>query len=448
MTDSDQTVATAPDSTDAEFSAPITRRDLLAGAAGAVGGAVLAGIPAVARAQQAAAAKAAKAAAPAAPPPPANPLPPIPDDPTKILGTPTAAVGTRSRFVTAVRTPTGQVTGTSLTPLQDLTGTITPADLHFERHHAGIPQIDPARHSLMIHGLVDRPMIFSVDDIKRFPQTTRVHFIECSGNGRSAFRDTKPEQTVQIVAGMTSNSEWTGVPLKVLFDECGVKSDAKWFLAEGSDAAMLTRSIPIEKAFDDAMIVWAQNGEPLQPAQGYPLRLLLPGFEGNSNVKWVRRLELGTGPWMTRWETSKYTDPLPDGKARIFSFELDAKSVITSPTFPATITKGWLPVSGLAWTGRGKITRVEVSTDGGKSWSDATLHGPALKKAHVRFTHMWEWNGAETTLMSRATDETGYVQPTRSELIKVRGIGTDYHFNPIYGWTVKSDGHVFFHGET
>jgi sulfane dehydrogenase subunit SoxC len=446
---SDSTDSSAAD--DGEFTSPITRRDLIAGAAGAVGGAVLAGIPSLARGQQAAKPAKAAAAAPAATPAPiapANPLPPLPDDPTKVLGTPTAAVGTRSRFVNAVRTPVGQVTGTSLTPLQDLTGTITPADLHFERHHGGIPQIDPARHSLMIHGLVDRPMVFSVDDIKRFPQTTRVHFVECSGNGRSAFRDTKPEQTVQIVAGMTSNSEWTGVPLKVLFDECGVKSGAKWFLAEGSDAVMLTRSIPVEKAFDDAMIVWAQNGEPLQPAQGYPLRLLLPGFEGNSNVKWLRRIELGTAPWMTRWETSKYTDPLPDGKARIFSFELDAKSVITSPTFPATISKGWLPVSGLAWSGRGKITRVEVSTDGGKSWSDATLHGPALKKAHIRFTHMWEWNGSETTLMSRATDETGYVQPTRSELIKVRGIGTDYHFNPIYGWTVKPDGKVFFHGET
>ncbi len=426
----------------------ISRRDLIAGAAGAVGGAVLAGLPSLAGGQQGPAkvVKAAATAAPAAAP--VSPYPPIPDDPTKILGTPTAPVGARSRFVVAVRNPTGQVTGTSLTPLQDLTGTITPADLHFERHHGGIPQIDPARHSLMIHGLVDRPLIFSVAEIKRFPQVTRVHFIECSGNGRSSFRDTKPEQTPQQVAGMTSNSEWTGVPLKVLFNEAGIKPQAKWFLAEGSDAAVMTRSIPIEKAYDDAMIVWAQNGEPLQPAQGYPLRLLLPGFEGNSNVKWLRRLELGTQPWMTRWETSKYTDPLPDGKARIFSFEIDAKSVITSPTFPTAITKGWWPVSGLAWSGRGKITRVEVSTDNGSSWTDATLHGPALKKAHVRFTHMWEWDGRETTLMSRATDETGYVQPTRATLVKVRGIGTDYHFNPIYGWTVKADGHVFFHGET
>jgi sulfane dehydrogenase subunit SoxC len=426
----------------------ISRRDLIAGAAGAVGGAVLAGLPSLAIGQQAVKQGAKPAAAAVAAVPPAPVFPPIPDDPTKVLGTPTAPIGARSRFVVAVRNPTGQVTGTSLTPLQDLTGTITPADLHFERHHGGIPQIDPARHSLMIHGLVDNPIVFSVGDIKRFPQVTRVHFVECSGNGRGAFRDTKPEQTPQQVAGMTSNSEWTGVPLKVLLNEAGVKPQAKWFLAEGSDAAVLTRSIPIEKAYDDAMIVWAQNGEPLQPAQGYPLRLLVPGFEGNSNVKWLRRLELGTQPWMTRWETSKYTDPLPDGKARIFSFEIDAKSIITSPTFPAVITKGWWPVSGLAWSGRGKITRVEVSTDNGSSWHDATLHGPALKKAHVRFTHMWEWDGRETTLLSRATDETGYVQPTRTVLVKVRGIGTDYHFNPIYGWTVKADGHVFFHGET
>ncbi len=420
----------------------ISRRELLAGVAGAIGGVVIAGLPEVAKGQQGPT-KAATAASSAPPD-----LPPIPDDPTKVLGAPNTAIGSRTRFFAGARTPVGDVTGTSLTPLQDLTGTITPSDLHFSRIHSGIPLIDPARHSLMIHGLVDRPVMFSVDDIKRFPQVTRVHFIECSGNGRATFREPKPDSTVQKVAGMTSNTEWTGVPLKVLFNEAGVKSEAKWFLAEGSDSAMLTRSIPLEKAYDDALIVWAQNGEPLRPEQGYPLRLLLPGYEGNSNVKWVRRLELGRHPWMTRWETSKYTDPLPDGKARIFSFYIDAKSVITSPTFPAAIAKGWWPVTGIAWSGRGKITRVEVSTNSGKTWSDATLHGPVHTKAHVRFTHMWEWDGAETTLMSRATDDTGYVQPTRTELITVRGIGTDYHFNPIYGWTVKPDGHVFFHGET
>lgn len=423
---------------------PISRRDLITGAAGALGGAVLAGLPAIGGAQQGAHAK----AAPAATTPVPTALPQVPADPTKVVGSPTTAIGTRSPFVTAVRAPTGQVTGTSLTPLQDLTGTITPSALHFERIHSGVPLIDPARHELMIHGLVERPTVFSVDDIKRFPQVTRVHFVECSGNGRSAYQHPKPEMTVQHVAGMTSNTEWVGVPLKTLFDEVGVKPQATWFLAEGGDSAMLTRSIPVQKALDDALIVWGQNGEPLRPEQGFPLRLLLPGYEGNANVKWVRRLELGLRPWMTRWETSKYTDPLPDGKARIFSFELDAKSVITTPTYPATITKGWWPVSGLAWSGRGAITRVEVSTDAGATWQDAALEGPARRKAHVRFSHMWNWDGRETTLFSRATDETLYVQPTRRELITVRGVGTDYHFNPVYGWTVKPDGRLSFHGET
>ena len=415
----------------------LSRRDLLAGAVGAIGGAVLAGIPARALAQQ----QAAKAAPP--PPPPA-----VPDDATKLQGSPTSAVGTRSPFVKPSRTPFGDVTGSSLTPLQDLSGTITPADVHFERHHAGIPLLDPARHTLVIHGLVERPLTFSVDDIKRFPQVTRIHFVECSGNGRAAYRDPKPETTAQRAAGLTANSEWTGVPLRLLFDEAGAKREASWFLAEGGDACLLTRSIPMEKARDDALIVWAQNGEPLRPEQGFPLRLLLPGWEGNTNVKWLRRLELGTRPWMTRWETSKYTDPLSDGTARQFSFEMDAKSLITSLSFPMTIARGWRPVSGIAWTGRGKIRRVEFSADGGKSWSDAELHGPVLDKAHVRFSHMWKWDGAEAVVLSRATDETGYVQPTRSELIRARGIGTDYHGNMICGWKVQSDGRVFFHGET
>ncbi len=425
----------------------ISRRDLLAGAAGAVGGAVLAGIPGVIEAQGTTpAVQTPKPATQAAVAPP--PLPPVPDDPTKVVGLPTSAVGTRSRFVEAGRTPVGQVTGSSLTPLQHLAGAITPADLHYERHHAGIPIIDPARHTLVIHGLVDRPMAFSVADIKRFPQLTRVYFLECSGNSRAAFYDPKPTMTAQSVCGLTSNSEWTGVPLRLLFDEVGVKPSAKWFLAEGGDACLLTRSIPVEKAFDDAMIVWAQNGEPLRPEQGFPLRLLLPGWEGNANVKWVRRLELGTRPWMTRWETSKYSDPLPHGMARQFSFTMDAKSIITSPSGPSTIARGWWPVNGIAWSGRGRIRRVEVSADAGRSWHDAVLQGQPLPKAHVRFTHMWEWDGRETILMSRATDETGYVQPTRAQLIAVRGPGTDYHMNPIYGWKVQADGNVSFHGAT
>ncbi len=416
--------------------ASMSRRDLLAGAAGAFGVAVVAGIPLVADGQGVRAAAA----------PPVTPI--VPVDPTKVPGSPTSPVGARSTFVKPSRTPFGEVTGNSLTPLQDLTGTITPADLHFERHHAGIPLIDPARHTLLIHGLVGTPLMLTVEELRRFPQVTRTYFIECSGNGRAAYREPKPDMTPQKVAGLVSTTEWTGVPLTVLLNEAGATRDATWLLAEGSDACVLTRSIPMRKALDDALVVWAQNGEPLRPEQGFPLRLLLPGWEGNTSVKWLRRLELGTRAWMTRWETSKYTDPLPDGTARQFSFDMDAKSVITAPAFPQVLAKGWWPVTGLAWTGRGMITRVEVSTDGGQAWHDAALSPTGATKAPVRFTHMWEWDGRASVLLSRATDETGYVQPTRAALIKVRGIGTDFHFNPIVGWKVAADGHVTFHGET
>jgi sulfane dehydrogenase subunit SoxC len=416
----------------------ITRRRLLAGAAAAAGGVVLTQIPL--EAQQ----KAAAAAAAAPPPPPV-----VPGDPTKAPGAANTPVGSRSPFVTPQRSPTGEITGTALTPLQDLSGTITPADLHFSRIHAGIPTIDPAKHSLIIHGLVDRPLEFSVADLKRFPSVTRMHFIECSGNGRSAYRSPKPDMTPQQVDGMVSQSEWTGVPLSLLFKEAGVKSDAKWFLAEGGDACLLARSIPVSKGRDDALVVWAQNGEALRPEQGFPIRLLLPGWEGNTNVKWLRRLELATEPFMTRWETSKYTDPLPGGKARIFSFEMDAKSIITTPAFPEKLTgPGYWRISGLAWTGRGRISRVDVSTDGGRTWSGAELLTTPSSKAQVRFEYLWEWKGEEALLMSRAVDDSGYVQPTMTQLKAVRGPGTDYHFNSIRGWRVAKDGTVSFEANT
>ena len=413
----------------------VTRRDLLAGAAGAVGGVLLSGLPTVARAQDKPAAAAAR--------------PVVPADPTKLQGGATSAVGIRSPFETPMRTPTGETAGNSLTPLHQLTGTITPSDLHFERHHAGVPHIDPDRHALMVHGLVDRPTTFSLSDLRRFPQVTRTHFIECSGNGRNAFRDPKPDMTPQKVAGLVANTEWTGVPLATLLREVGVKKEAEWFLSEGGDACLMTRSVPIAKGWDDALVVWAQNGEPLRPEQGYPMRLLLPGWEGNINIKWLRRIELGTRPWMTRWETSKYTDPLPNGTARMFSLEQDAKSVITSPAHPDVLTgKGWRPISGLAWTGRGRVTKVEVSADDGTSWHEAELLGPSLPKALVRFQYMWNWDGGEARILSRATDETGYVQPTRRKLIEVRGVGTDFHFNPLVGFRAQPDGRVFFHGES
>jgi sulfane dehydrogenase subunit SoxC len=412
----------------------MSRREAIEGIAGTVGAVMVAGVPIAAASQ-----------APATPP-----AAPAPSGPGRLVGTPTSAVGSRSPFAApGARTPTGLLAGSSLTPLQNLSGTITPSDLHFERHHAGVPAIDPATHRLIIHGLVDRPLSLTVEDIKRFPQVTGVYFVECSGNGRAAWVNPAADMTPQRTDGMTSNSEWTGVPVSTLFREAGARSTASWFLAEGADACLMTRSIPMEKAFDDALVVWAQNGEALRPEQGFPLRLLLPGWEGNANVKWLRRLELGTQPWMTRWETSKYTDPLKDGTARIFSFVMDAKSIITSPAVPARLSgRGWHPVTGVAWSGRGRITGVEVSADAGATWQEAELVGTVHPKAHTRFSFMWNWDGSPATLLSRATDETGYVQPTRAALLEARGNGTDYHNNAIRGWRIAADGTVAFHWET
>jgi sulfane dehydrogenase subunit SoxC len=416
----------------------ISRRTLITGAAVAAGGALLANLPA-AGAQQAAAAPQTT--------PPAPPV--VLDDPTKAPGAPTTAVGTRSPFVSLQRAPVGEITGTSFTPLQGLSGTITPSDLHFTRIHAGVPTIDPTKHTLLVHGLVDRPMSFTVADLKRFPAVTRTCFVECSGNGRSAYRTPKPEMTPQQVDGMVANSEWTGVALTTLLRETGIKKEAAWFLAEGGDACLMARSIPMSKGREDALVVYAQNGEPLRPEQGFPIRLLLPGWEGNTNVKWLRRIKLGTEPFMTRWETSKYTDPLPGGKARMFSFEMDAKSIITSPAYPERLTgPGWWAVTGLAWSGRGRITRVDISTDGGKTWTESELMTSLAPKAAVRFEHMWQWTGNDSLLMSRAVDETGYVQPTMAQLKAAHGPGTDYHFNSIRGWRVARDGAVTFEANT
>jgi sulfane dehydrogenase subunit SoxC len=295
--------------------------------------------------------------------------------------------------------------------------------------------------------MVDRPLKFTLADLKRFPAVSRVCFIECSGNGYRGFQTTtmKREATPSWIDGLLSTSEWTGVSLATLFREAGVKPDAKWFLAEGSDAAHMTRSIPVEKALDDAMIAYAQNGEAIRPEQGYPARLLLPGWEGNTQVKWIKRIELAKEPFMTREETSKYTDPLANGTARMFSFVMDAKSLITFPAYPDTVGRGWCVITGLAWSGRGKIARVEVTTDGGNAWESAVLQTPVLSKCTTRFRHLWKYDGGEAVLMSRAIDETGYVQPTRAQLVAARGEGTFYHMNSIRGWKVERSGKVFFH---
>ena len=363
-------------------------------------------------------------------------------------GQPTSAASARSPFETPARTPTGQLTGSSLSPLQEFSGTITPTDLHFERHHGGVPTIDPKDYRLLVHGLVQRPTVFTLDDLERLPSQSRVYFLECAGNGRAAYRSPKRELTPQLIDGLTSNAEWTGVPLATVLNEVGVKPGAKWILAEGNDSVLLSRSIPLEKAMDDPLLVYGQNGEALRPAAGYPVRLLLPGWEGNANVKWLRRLELIAQPNMSRDETSKYTDPLPNGTTRQFSFVMDVKSIITRPAHPVRIASGgWVEVSGIAWSGRGKVSRVEVSTDEGATWVAAKLQEPVFSKAHTRFTHMWRWTGGPATLLSRATDETGATQPTLAEFRKKRGLGTDYHYNFILGWTVERDGQVVYRVE-
>ncbi|MGI9278614.1 MAG: sulfite dehydrogenase [Endozoicomonas sp.] len=363
---------------------------------------------------------------------------------TRYLGPPARTTGTRSSHENLQKTLYGQMQTHALTPLQDLHGIITPSDLHFERHHSGIPDINPEQHSLYIHGLVEKPLKLSVRDLKRFPSVSRICFIECAGNCQDYFKK-GPETTLQQVAGMTSQSEWTGVKLSTLLRETGLRNNAQWILAEGGDAALLTRSLPVDKAMDDAIIAYAQNGEAIRPEQGYPLRLILPGWEGSSCVKWLRRLEVGDQPWMTREETVKYTDPLKDGSVRQFSFIMDTRSVITAPTYPRQIEKGWHEISGLAWSGRGAIKKVDISTDGGGHWIPAQLQQPVLSKAYTRFNVPWQWHGNETLLLSRATDEAGYTQPMVQDLINARGIGSlRYHNNGVLGWRVKTDGSIFY----
>jgi sulfane dehydrogenase subunit SoxC len=362
-----------------------------------------------------------------------------------LLGGPVTKYGQRSPFETSTRTLSTRTyleEASSRTPLEDIEGMITPSSLHFERHHAGVPRITPAEHELVIHGLVERPLVFRMEELRRLPSISRIYFLECSGNSGTNWRPV-PQPSAGAAHGLTSCSNWTGVPLALLFKEVGVKPEGKWFVAEGADACRMARSVPMEKAWDDALVAYAQNGEALRPEQGYPLRLLLPGWEGNTSVKWLRQIKVVDAPLMTRDETSKYTDLLPDGRARQFTFLMEAKSLITRPSAGQRLGgAGFHEISGLAWSGQGVITRVEVSTDGGATWADATLHVPVLSKAHTRFTFPWRWDGGEAVLVARCTDETGYVQPSRVELVEARGTNSNYHCNAIQGWKVQADGVV------
>jgi sulfane dehydrogenase subunit SoxC len=420
---------TAIDESDTDIAAPTRRHVLRNGAL--VGGSVLASGLAGTQARAAT----------------AENLPPNVPEWTRTPGEPTGSplYGTPSPFETHVvkniSTSLPQyLSASSRTPLQDLDGIITPNGLFYERHHGGVPAIDPAQHRLMLHGLVDQSLIFTMDDLRRFPSESRIHFLECSGNPTYK----KPYgKTASDLVGLVSCAEWTGVSLKLVLQEAGLQPGAKWVVAEGADAAAMTRSIPIEKCLEDALLVYSQNGERLRPQQGYPLRLLLPGFEGNMNVKWLRRLHVTAEPAYSREETSKYTDLMPDGTAREFTFVMETKSIITRPSGSQRLTEhGFHEISGLAWSGRGRIKRVEVSVDDGNSWQDAQLQEPVLTRALTRFRLPWRWEGQPAVIQSRAIDETGYVQPTLAELLAVRGDNSGYHNNAIWPWHIAADGEV------
>jgi sulfane dehydrogenase subunit SoxC len=364
------------------------------------------------------------------------------------VGSPFVGYGQPAKFEdktvrVATSAPGTTGTGASRTPLHRLNGTITPSGLHFERHHSGIPEIDPAKHRLLIHGLVKRPLVFTMEALDRYPMESRIAFIECGGNSGALYQKDPAPLGVQALHGLVSGTEWTGVRLATLLDEAGLDPKAQWLLAEGADAAGMSRSVPLAKAMDDAMLALYQNGERLRPSNGYPMRLLLPGYEGNMNVKWLRRLKLTEAPMMTKDETSKYTISLPNGKALQFVFPIEAKSVITHPS-PGLAMQGpgLYEVSGLAWSGYGRIAKVELSADGGKSWAPAVLQEPVLPKALTRFRAAWRWNGDPAILQSRASDGSGYVQPSRAQLIAERGMRTIYHFNAIASWAVAESGEV------
>ncbi len=330
----------------------------------------------------------------------------------------------------------------NFTPLHELDGIITPNGLCFERHHAGIAEVDPSDYRLMINGLVDKPMIFTLDDIKRFPRTNKIFFLECAANSGMEWRGAQLNGC-QFTHGMVHCVMYTGVPLKLILEEAGLKTNAKWLMVEGADAAGMNRSVPLDKALDDCMVAFKMNGEALRPEQGYPLRLVVPGWEGNMWIKWLRRIEVGDQPWHTREETSKYTDLLENGKSRRFTWAMDCKSVITSPSPQAPLLhKGHNILSGIAWSGRGTVDRVDVTLDGGRNWRPARIDGPSFDKAVHRFYFEFDWQGESLLLQSRAIDSTGYVQPTKDELRAVRGTNSIYHNNGIQTWHVRGNGEV------
>lgn len=365
----------------------------------------------------------------------------VPGQPFSTYGQPSTYERYTARRISSNRAVAGN--GVSFTPLEDLEGTVTPNGLHFERHHNGVPQIDLARHRLTLHGRVRQPLSFDVKSLLRYPMRSQMLFIECGGNSNAGWHAEPIQRPAGSVHGLVSCAEWTGVPLSILLDEAGVGDGASWVIAEGADAGAMNMSIPLAKMRDDCMVALYQNGERLRPENGYPMRLIVPGWEGVLHVKWLQRLELADQPVMSRNETSKYTELLPSGKARQFTFTMDCKSLITSPSHGQALRRhDVFQISGLAWSGHGRIVRVEVSADGGTTWTDAALQSPALPRCFTRFRMPWRWDGRPALLKSRATDEAGHVQPERTALLAERGRAGYFHYNAIVAWAVDDDGLV------
>lgn len=333
----------------------------------------------------------------------------------------------------------------SMSPLHELEGIITPNGLHFTRTHNGVAHVDPNKFRLMIHGLVEKPIVLTLEQLKRYPSESRTLFLECPANGAAEWKG--PQfNSLQFVKGMMSNSEWTGVRLSVILDDLGLKPSAKWMLAEGSDGSEMSRTIPVEKVLDDAMIVWAQNGEALRPEQGYPVRLMLPGWEANLCIKYLKRLEFGKEPWYCKEETSKYTVLTKSGKAIQHFYPLEVNSIITSPC----PEKPWsdlkvgqmVEIEGIAWSGHGTITNVDISLDGGDNYVEAQLKGLILPKSWTRFSYMHKYDGKPLLLQSRSVDDSGNVQPTVSQEKDIIGVEGVYHRNSIVTWEVTEMGEV------
>lgn len=408
-----------------------TRRQVLLGAAAAAGGALATGAVGMSAARAAAL--------------------PIPES-AKSMGRPIEpeAYGMPSKFEAHVKRRRTDVfvnkqnfSDWSMTPLQHQHGVLTPNGLVFERHHAGTPDIDPKGHKLVIHGMVKQPLQFTMDDLMRYPSVSKFYFLECSGNTLTDWLAVK-SKTVQQTHGLLSCTQWTGVPASWLLDEAGLQPGAKWVMLEGADGSSHLRSIPLEKVMDDVLLVYGQGGEMLRPENGYPLRAFIPGWEGNCSVKWLRRIKISDQPWHFRSETARYTDPMPEGKWRQFSFLMECKSVITNPSGGMQLKgPGLYEIQGFAWSGRGRIKAVDITLDGGKNWHPAEVEGPVLDKCLTRFRFRWRWRGQPATIASRAVDSTGYVQPSVADIAKVRAIvGFVQHHNGIFPWSVSANGEV------